>query len=302
MPQRPAAARCWNHRLPPITEQARPRMNSNQLFHAIRKILGDRGLANLHALRYAYRLLRGHNREPEVALLPHLDLTGRVTVDVGAAGGDWSYALAKAVGPSGFVHAFEPQPYYATATRLALALLRRTNVAVHNLALGSSDHMGHLCIPIGPQGPVPARGYLLSRLDSCDERAHEEPLPVPVRRLDSLASGPKMPDLSNVALLKVDAEGYELLILQGAESLISSTRPYLILETGHESLHGHSRQDLYAFLSDHQYILTLMRVEAPLCTPLVRLLPESDVSPGFSANLVALPRERATGLLSKKEA
>jgi hypothetical protein len=59
-----------------------------------------------------------------------------------------------------------------------------------------------------------------------------EALRVPLRSLDSLAAEH---GLDRLDLIKIDVEGHERQVLDGAAALLDRYRPPLVLETGHEA-------------------------------------------------------------------
>lgn len=66
--------------------------------------------------------------------------------------------------------------------------------------------------------------------------------------------------LSQRAMLKVDVEGAELLVLRGASTFIERERPAMLLSIHPEALpgYGHSVQDVSAFLESHGYTYRLI--------------------------------------------
>src|SRR5680860_1546244 len=99
--------------------------------------------------------------EEELRLLPALVPPGGTCLDVGAAHGIYTVAMAAAVGPTGRVVAFEPQPLprrVALSVRRALGL--RRVVELQRCALG--DHTGEevLVVPYRGRMPVSGRAFL----------------------------------------------------------------------------------------------------------------------------------------------
>lgn len=71
--------------------------------------------------------------------LRRLTLPGEVALDIGANIGATSLVLARAVGPSGKVVAFEPHPQTAILLRANLAANRLAMVGVQELALSDTE-------------------------------------------------------------------------------------------------------------------------------------------------------------------
>ena len=152
---------------------------------------------------------RGDN--PELELLPKLNAGGGF-IDVGANIGDYSRVAALHFAE---VHAFEPIPELAAKLRRELP----AHVIVHQLA--ASDRVGEAVLRI----PRP-EGREVTGLASLNHPADADGMRevvVPTRPLDTLRLG--RPDA-----VKIDVEGFEATVLEGAAGLIASHRPALIIE------------------------------------------------------------------------
>lgn len=161
--------------------------------------------------------------EAETQLLPILARSG-IFLDIGANIGQWSLAGASAFRQ---VHAFEPDVQYAS-------VLKRTmprNVVVH--ALGLSDHsgVGRFSVPLHEGEELVSRGSLEPNANPGFEEVTRE---VSLTTLDSL-------DLTDIDLMKIDVEGHEASVLDGAWKTIDRERPTLIVEI--EERHHPGRSD-----------------------------------------------------------
>ncbi len=153
----------------------------------------------------------------EVELLAGCLREGDVVVDVGANIGSHTVPLAKAVGKKGRVIAIEPQ-------RTAHALLSAnatTNGLLHVdcLRAAAGSAAGTVRIPtLDPSAPcnVGAAAVIID-----DARTDGED--VPCITIDDLA-------LASCRLLKIDAEGFEVQVLEGARDTIARHRPILFVE------------------------------------------------------------------------
>lgn len=152
---------------------------------------------------------------------------GSVVIDVGASLGEWTVPLARAGECLGRVIAIEPAPRSAVALEATLVANALRQVEIIRCAIADRDGAGEFAVPIvtSPRidtgtahlAPAPA-GY--------------EALQVPLRSLDSLAAER---GLSRLDLIKIDVEGHERRVLDGAAAMLQRHRPVLVVETGHES-------------------------------------------------------------------
>lgn len=150
--------------------------------------------------------------EPEIRLLPSLVDRRRNAVDVGANKGTYSYFLARLARQ---VYAFEPNPKM-------FAVLGRTaarNVIALPLALSDRSGAATLRVPYGRKG-VSNQG---SSLSAAKPMEHFIPLAVERRRLDDLG-------FVDIGFIKIDVEGHEREVLQGAAQIIERDRPTLLIE------------------------------------------------------------------------
>lgn len=144
---------------------------------------------------------------------------GRNAVDIGANRGVYTSWMAKRAVR---VDAFEPQP--ALAKYIRDAQLR--HVHVHETAL--SDHAG-VAMLLVPDDDGLARIASSDPSDAVATAAEFElgarrELGVQLRTLDSFG-------LVDVGFLKIDAEGHELAVLQGAHETITTSRPVVFIES-----------------------------------------------------------------------
>lgn len=144
--------------------------------------------------------------------------TGDVVFDVGANVGLVTVPLALAVGPEGHVVAIEPLP--ENVERLAGNLRRNglANVDVVAAVAGEEDGEAELHLAADP-------GF--ASLGTVTKVRAAGVLRVASRRLDTLWEELGRPP---VALVKVDVEGAELSVLDGAGGLVRACRPALLVE------------------------------------------------------------------------
>ena len=128
-----------------------------------------------------------------------------VALDIGANVGLWSRDLVKSFGR---VIAFEPVALFRECLEQNVT---GANFEVRPIALGDQDTMGTMIITEDNSGH--------SHLDPNTMGAGD----VQVVRLDNL-------NFHDINYIKIDCEGYEYRILQGAEQTIRRCRPVVVIE------------------------------------------------------------------------
>jgi FkbM family methyltransferase len=142
---------------------------------------------------------------------------GDVVLDIGANLGLLSLRLAAAVGRTGKVHAFEPQPRLQRYLAQTFAANPDLPVELHGVALGNVEGELEMAVPRHNAGAATISGR---------NRPGDERFMVPVRRLDSMA---RDLGLDRVDFVKIDVEGFEAEVLAGGLEFLARTRPRAIL-------------------------------------------------------------------------
>jgi FkbM family methyltransferase len=177
-----------------------------------------------------------------MACLSRYVTEGSVFVDVGASVGFYTVWAARRVGAAGHIHSIEPNPRALRRLRRNVALNALTNVTLHNVALSDRSGSGYL---------VPSFEDLAkSRLAGPAERG-DDLLAVPVRTLETCLNETGSGRGRRVDVVKIDAEGAETAILQGALPLLTgAAAPCLLVEVDDRLLRrmGSSERELLAFL------------------------------------------------------
>lgn len=178
---------------------------------------------------------------------------GDIVFDVGANIGELSLLFSRFVGKSGCVHAFEPTPYTYKKLVVLCDLFNCKNLKTNNLAVNNTsgyvtlntydeDHATWNSIaerPLADYGinisaPQPMQVQSISLDDYCDKN-----------------------DIYSLDLLKIDVEGAELNVLEGAARLFEEKRVKLCVFEFGQTIYdmGHSSYDLDAFFSRYDYIV-----------------------------------------------
>jgi FkbM family methyltransferase len=154
---------------------------------------------------------------------------GDTFVDIGANFGLVSLIGARAVGPAGRVHAFEPQPALAAMLRRSAALNRLANLMLHEVALSDREGVLELHVPSGHSG-----GASLLRKDTGPGTS----IQVQVRR-----GAPYFEEhgIGTIRLVKIDVEGHEAAVLEGLSPIFRDRSPAAVLFESNDWFEGLGR-------------------------------------------------------------
>jgi FkbM family methyltransferase len=189
--------------------------------------------------RRKYRILQELGKShPELRLVRSLCDPDRVSLDIGAAVGQFAIAM---LGSSRSVIAFEPRP--AQAGCLA-ATFGAVGAAVRVEAVALSDEPGVTTMRVPASAPGRSTIDIDNTLSGADD-GRIGILEVPVMRLDDL-------HLDNVGFVKIDVEGHELAVLRGAADTLTRNRPALYIEA-EERHHPHAVAAITEFLAGLGY-------------------------------------------------
>lgn len=150
---------------------------------------------------------------------------GCVTYDVGS----WHGFFAGVMAAQGVreVHVFEPLPANADRVRELIELNPAKSIILHPVALGDRDtEMDLLVMPESSMAKLEMSPFQSKRKSVYRQR-------VQVRSIDSMVASGEVPP---PALMKIDVEGAELLVLTGALQTLEVYRPQIFAEIHSSSL------------------------------------------------------------------
>ncbi|MGI8551493.1 MAG: FkbM family methyltransferase [Dehalococcoidia bacterium] len=230
---------------------------------AIKRILfprlGTRTYQHIQALSKAWDIRSGSFSEPELDLIPAAVRAGETALDLGANYGLYSYHLAKAVGASGHVYAFEPVPFTSRTLEIVVRLLALRNVTIVPKGCSDRTHRVSFRVPLQISGAASAGQAHMG--DRNDDRPGRE---AQVRWMatqqvwcDVVALDHFLPDVRQLSLIKCDVEGAELLAFRGAARIIEQHRPSVICEINPWLLEGFGLRldELLSFFYSKGYCL-----------------------------------------------
>ncbi|UCE98816.1 MAG: FkbM family methyltransferase [Planctomycetota bacterium] len=142
---------------------------------------------------------------------------GDTVIDIGANHGEHSITSCQLVGPTGFVHTFEPNPKLAEMIRKSFKANNIMNAKIHELALSDMD--GKLFLYVDPL--CSGAGSL-----EIDNSSSTEGVVVEARKGDSLFAEL---GLEKVRLMIVDVEDHEKTLFSGARKFLRNVQPEVIL-------------------------------------------------------------------------
>lgn len=179
---------------------------------------------------------------------------GSIVLDIGANVGFYALWMAKRVGRSGRVFAFEPSPPNLKILRYHLAKNGLRNLQVLPCAV-TEDHGGHVPFFLLNEGDSPSNSLTFGRnkVPNLSLNLAQTKREILVDRIS--VDGFCKDSQIRPALIKIDVEGAELLVLRGASATLVSARPALILGVHPWWLpEGQSTDDILAFLRKHDYV------------------------------------------------
>jgi FkbM family methyltransferase len=202
---------------------------------------GDRLVVDPRSTMWRYAYFHGEYEPALTRLVTRVVRRGDTCLDVGANVGWYTVLCRRLVGPSGAVHAFEPNPPVFSRLRANLELAGSpSNVHLHATALGREPGTADLHVFAGM-----ADGHASL---SDQGRSDFATVACPVRRLGDVLDEVRAPAISFV---KMDVEGAELGVLEGAGRLLTQDVPpvWLVeMARATSSTFGHGPDALVDFL------------------------------------------------------
>ena len=223
--------------------------------------------------------------EPEtVRYYRRLLRAGDVVLDIGANIGAHTLPLAKAVGASGMVYAFEPTDY-------AFAKLTK-NCALNPELVPRIRCMQYMLVDSEGAGAATPELYSSWPLEQSEglHDLHQGRLMATTgaeaRTLDSVV---RSLNLRRLDCIKLDIDGFECAMLRGAGEVLRLWKPVIILELAPYALaeQGANLSQLMHLLGQSGYRLRYLSTGASLPTDAPTI--EKQIPPGASVNVVACP-------------
>lgn len=275
----------------PLTRIFHPRGTQRilRIFFSPRK-LKIKGVMNYdHNLRinfdtssYVERELffRGYYEKNVINAIKKFLKPGFTAIDAGANIGTHALIMAKAVGNSGKILAFEPHPESAERLKANINLNNFSNIEVLESAL--SDKSGKMTLFSYEDGLSDHGTASLYDLPRLQKKGTE----IPVSTIDVVT---EEENLERLDFIKIDTRGSDFPIILGARESIKKFSPLIIFEYNRENWsHSNSKwEEAKMFFDENNYGLYFINQK--------NILP-IGVSPVFttSHNILAIPKSRAS--------
>ncbi|MHC4543150.1 MAG: FkbM family methyltransferase [Planctomycetota bacterium] len=191
----------------------------------------------------------GSHESEETQFIKRIIQPDWVVVDIGAHIGYYTLLAARIIDRKlGHVYAFEPNPGTFEILTHHIKINDLAHVTAHNMALGAS--VGQIEFFLGPSRNTGMASMFPRKI------GHGK-VATQITTLDRFVD---TNNLRCIDLIKMDVEGAEVEVLEGARNVLASYLPRLVLEVNSVMLtrSGHRPQDLVLLLRDYGYALFRM--------------------------------------------
>lgn len=172
-------------------------------------------------------------------------------LDIGAFIGTHTLALADIKNKgNGKVYSFEPQPWACNNIKESIKKNKIKNVKLFNVAL--SNENGYIQFCSDRTGGSTICTEKQKKLNTWDDVYK-----IKMKTLDSL-------NIKNISIMKVDVEGHEMAVLEGALNTIQREKPKILIEIWNRE---RRKKEFMAFMKKINYSVKRISGEDYLCTP-----------------------------------
>ena len=177
----------------------------------------------------------------------------QVFFDIGAHVGIFSLFAAKRI-PDGRVHSFEPLEKHLKRIRSNIKLNSFNNILVRSVIIGEKEGREdiHVPIPRKSDDPLNSGSGGTSIIPSKEDNSSHETYTIDKSTLDIYV---KSNDIERIDIMKIDVEGAELNVLNGARKSICRFRPHVLMELDKRYLNraGKSVEELLDFWDQYDF-------------------------------------------------
>jgi len=152
----------------------------------------------------------------------HFTTRGQVVFDVGANVGEFAVAACHFVGSQGAVLAIEPDPFLCALLHRTIAEPKNVGLPLEALCVAVAEKDGFASFHIASRGRASnaLRGHGLPTMGNVRSR-----FMTPVFTIDTIAERWRVP-----GFIKIDVEGAELYVLEGARRTLMQHRPLILVD------------------------------------------------------------------------
>jgi FkbM family methyltransferase len=208
---------------------------------------------------------------------------GDIVMDIGACFGFHTLEMSRCVGPTGKVYAFEPQHEMYDLLNTNLQHNECHNTEVYNVAVG--DVVTDVCMYNAyPDEQTNWGDSFISWKYNKDDYNVETDMTQP----EMIGKGGQTLPLNKrtvkcqtlddfvfeqpVKFVKIDVQGFELMVLKGGAEFIRNNRPIMVIEFEDNCMqfHGYTTKELVEYLSEQNYKVLLLDHPYPcdhICIP-----------------------------------
>jgi FkbM family methyltransferase len=202
----------------------------------------------IEKLKYLYRANKyKHSSDSEEInyAIKHI-FKGETVMDIGCHKGAYLHWLQLRVGVTGKVIAFEPQPTLHSYLQNIISNVQNyTNVQLHPYALSNKHGKLDFFVPKGKTNTSPGATLNTQK----NEQEDCTILQVEVRCVDDFIN-----DITNkLSFIKIDVEGHELELLQGAQATISKYHPIVLIELEARHCSIERVMEVFNLIQQHGY-------------------------------------------------
>jgi FkbM family methyltransferase len=188
---------------------------------------------------------------------------GDVVIEAGSNIGSETVILSKLVGETGRVYGFEPNPYTFDRLKINVLINEQTNVYLSDVALGEkNDTIQFNIYPKGFCNPGMSSKYMATNIT--------KKIDVKQQTLDSYATEHSIPKID---FLKMDIQGAEIDLLNGAQKVIAQHKPIIFTEADRFCL---DMKQLYEAFTNLGYKVYLIENDHNILMPGVNDIKEGN--------------------------
>jgi len=172
-------------------------------------------------------------------------------IDIGAFIGTHTLALSDISSKgNGTVYSFEPQPWACDTIKSSIKANNIKNVKVYNIALSNKSGSIQFCSDN-------TGGSTICTEKNKSINSWNSNYNVKMRPLDSY-------NFKNISIMKIDVEGHEISVLEGALNTINRNRPKILIEVWNRPKR---QKEFLAFMRKINYKVKKISGEDYLCSP-----------------------------------